>query len=110
MQLLQRQPLFGYSPMNKSALHFRQLRREQSAVPLNIGAMGVDPDGLDINVGHHLPQVVVANYSFAAVTRTRRSASLVFSNAAIVVALTRLAKAIFEGGRGARGGGWGAVI
>ena len=36
--------------------------------------------------------------------------SLVFSNAAIVVALTRLAKAIFEGGRGARGGGWGAVI
>lgn len=37
-------------------------------------------------------------------------ANLVFSNAAIVVALTRLAKAIFEGGRGARGGGWGAVI
>ena len=36
--------------------------------------------------------------------------SLVFSNAAIVVALTRLAKAIFEGGGGARGGGWGAVI
>ena len=59
MQLLQRQPLFGYSPMNKSALHFRQRGREQ---------LGVDPDGLDINVGHHLPQVVVANYSFAAVT------------------------------------------
>ena len=36
--------------------------------------------------------------------------SLDFSNAAIVVALTWLAKAIFEGGRGARGGGWGAVI
>jgi DNA-binding CsgD family transcriptional regulator len=40
----------------------------------------------------------------------KTTTSLVFSNAAIVVALTRLAKAIFEGGRGARGGGWGAVI
>ena len=59
---------------------------------------------IDIDAPSQVPEL------FNLTTLCASTPNLVFSNAAIVVALTRLAKAIFEGGRGARGGGWGAVI